>query len=110
MPDLRYDKFTFKVNVERSDGLDITYKNKKIERICTDAKVADRTYGNEMAEKIHMRIDEISAADTVEMMIQFHKYPLSFLVGGNPLLLGGGRSPVDFQTSTLAFDIFLYSG
>lgn len=25
-----------------------------------------------MAEKIHMRIDQISAADTVEMMIQFH--------------------------------------
>ena len=25
-----------------------------------------------MAEKIHQRIDEISAADTVEMMIRFH--------------------------------------
>ena len=50
--------------------MDITYKNKKIEKVCTDAKVADRTYGNEMAEKIHMRIDEISSADTVEMMIQ----------------------------------------
>lgn len=25
-----------------------------------------------MAAKIHQRIDEISAADTVEMMIQFH--------------------------------------
>ena len=25
-----------------------------------------------MAEKIHMRIDEISSADTVEMMIQGH--------------------------------------
>ena len=52
--------------------MDITYKNKKIEKVCTDAKVADRTYGNAMAEKIQMRIDEISAADTVEMMIQFH--------------------------------------
>ena len=40
--------------------------------VCTDAKVADRTYGNEMAEKIHMRIDKISSADTVEMMIQCH--------------------------------------
>lgn len=49
----------------------ITYKNKQIEKGCTDAKAADRAYGNKMAEKIHMRIDEISAADTVEMMIQF---------------------------------------
>lgn len=28
--------------------------------------------GREMAEKIHHRIDEIVAADTVEMMMQFH--------------------------------------
>ncbi len=52
--------------------MDITYKNKKIEKVCTDAKTAERTYGNEMADKIHQRIDEITAADTVEMMIQFH--------------------------------------
>lgn len=52
--------------------MDITYKNKKIEKICTDAKAAERAYGREMAVKIHQRIDEIAASDTVEMMIQFH--------------------------------------
>ena len=52
--------------------MDITYKNRKIEKICTDAKTAERTYGREMADKIHQRIDEIDAADTVEMMIKFH--------------------------------------
>ena len=52
--------------------MDITYKNNKLQKICTDAKVADRTYGSEMSEKIQMRIDEIKAADTVEEMIQFH--------------------------------------
>lgn len=52
--------------------MDITYKNKKIEKICTDAKIADKIYGKEMAERIHQRIDEISAADTIEVMIQFH--------------------------------------
>ena len=52
--------------------MDITYKNKKIEKICTDDKTAERTYGREMADKLHQRIDEIDAADTVEMMIQFH--------------------------------------
>ena len=51
--------------------MDITYKNKKIENVCTDAKVSDRSYGNEMTEKIQMRIGEIQAADTVEEMIQF---------------------------------------
>lgn len=52
--------------------MDITYKNRKIEKVCTDAKIAERTYGREMADKIHQRIDEIDAADTVEMMIKFH--------------------------------------
>ena len=52
--------------------MDITYKNNKLEKVCTDAKVAERSYGKEMAEKIQMRIDELVAADTIEMMIQFH--------------------------------------
>ena len=52
--------------------MEITYKNHKIEKICTNAQVAEKFYGKEMAEKIHMRLDQISAADTVEMMIQFH--------------------------------------
>jgi len=55
-----------------AEHLDITYKNKKIEKVCTDAKAAEKAYGRKMAEKIHQRIDEILAADTVEMMIQFH--------------------------------------
>lgn len=50
--------------------MDITYKSKKLERICTNAKVAERSYGREMADKIQMRIDQIMAAETVEMMIQ----------------------------------------
>ena len=52
--------------------MDITYNNKKIEKVCTDAKTAERSYGREIDDKIHQRIDEISAADTVEMMIKFH--------------------------------------
>ena len=52
--------------------MDITYNNKKIEKVCTNAKTAERIYGREMTDKIHQRIDEISAADTVEMMIKFH--------------------------------------
>ena len=52
--------------------MDITYKSNKIKRICTDAEIAERTYGREMANKIQQRIDEISAADTVELMLKFH--------------------------------------
>ena len=52
--------------------MEITYKNKKIEKVCTDARTAERAYGREMACKIHQRIDEISASETVEMMIHFH--------------------------------------
>ena len=52
--------------------MDITYKTRKLERICTDARAAEKAYGREMSGIIHQRIDEIAAADNVEMMIQFH--------------------------------------
>ena len=48
------------------------YKSKKLEKICTNAKIAEKLYGTEMAEKIHQRIDEIKAADTIEMMLKYH--------------------------------------
>ena len=50
----------------------ITYKSKNMEKVCTDAKAAERAYGREMAMKIHHRIDEIKAAETVEMMVECH--------------------------------------
>lgn len=52
--------------------MDITYKNNKIKKVCIDANTANKIYGQAMAAKIHLRIDQISAADTVEMMIKFH--------------------------------------
>lgn len=58
--------------MKRGAGLVITYKNIKIKKICTDVKIADKAYGRKMTEKIHQRIEQITAADTVEMMMQFH--------------------------------------
>ncbi|MCD8069380.1 MAG: type II toxin-antitoxin system RelE/ParE family toxin [Lachnospiraceae bacterium] len=52
--------------------MEITYKPQKLEKICTNAKTAEKVYGTVMAEKIHQRVDEIYAAENVEMMIQFH--------------------------------------
>ncbi len=52
--------------------MEITYKSKKLERVCLDASVAERSYGRDMADKIQMRIDQIRASETVEMMIQLH--------------------------------------
>ncbi len=52
--------------------MDITYKTRKLKKICPDAKAAEKAHGREMAEIIHQRIDEINAADNVEMMLQFH--------------------------------------
>lgn len=54
-----------------SDLLQIEYKSKRIEKICTDASTAGKKYGIEMAAKIQQRIGEINAAETVEQMIQF---------------------------------------
>lgn len=53
------------------DGLKITYKTHKLERVCTDASIARKEYGSEMAERIAQRINELRAADTVDMLVQF---------------------------------------
>ena len=50
----------------------VEYNSKGIEKVCTNAAVAEKKYGAEMAEKIQMRIDQIKAADSVEQMIQYH--------------------------------------
>ncbi len=50
----------------------IVYNNKSIEKVCTNASIAEKKYGAEMAKKIQMRIDQIKASDSVEQMIQFH--------------------------------------
>ncbi len=63
--------FTLTTN-KRGGEVKITYKNKKIEKECTNVKTSDKIYGKHMTEKIHMRIDQIASADTIEMMIQYH--------------------------------------
>ena len=50
----------------------IRYKNHKLYRVCTNAAAARKAYGGEMARRIHQRIDELTAADTVEMMVRYH--------------------------------------
>ena len=49
--------------------MQIEYKSNGLEKVCTNADVAERKHGKNMAAKIHQRIDEISAADSVEMLI-----------------------------------------
>ena len=51
--------------------MDIKYKNKAIEKVCTKQSEAIRRYGPRMAEKIDQRIGEIMSADSVDLMINF---------------------------------------
>ncbi|MBR3403707.1 MAG: type II toxin-antitoxin system RelE/ParE family toxin [Firmicutes bacterium] len=51
--------------------MEITYKSKKLQKICTNAKTAEKEYGVRMSELIHQRIDQIQAADSVELLIRF---------------------------------------
>lgn len=51
--------------------LNVIYKTNKLERICTNASVAQKEYDQEMAGKISQRIGELKAAVSVEMLVQF---------------------------------------
>lgn len=51
--------------------MEVTYKSTRLEKLCTNAYAAEKKYGIQMAEKIKLRIDQISATLSVEMMLQF---------------------------------------
>ena len=50
--------------------MEITYANKKVKAVCTNASEAEKQYGKKMAAKIHRHIDEITAAVSIEMLVQ----------------------------------------
>ncbi|MBQ9537115.1 MAG: hypothetical protein IJU79_04920 [Desulfovibrionaceae bacterium] len=52
--------------------MDIRYANRKIEVVCTNAQAALKAHGQAMAQKIHMRIDQLQAADSIDDLIQCH--------------------------------------
>lgn len=51
--------------------MEIAYKSKKVKMVCTDFKKAHRAYGERMAEKIHQRISELRAAESIDMLVQY---------------------------------------
>ncbi len=51
--------------------MQIKYKSKKLERICNDFGDAKKRYSEEMAGKIQQRIQELSAADSIIILLQF---------------------------------------
>lgn len=51
--------------------MQIRYKNNKLKEVCTNINKAEKKHGTEMAEKIHLRIKQISAATSVEMLLQY---------------------------------------
>lgn len=59
----------------------VNYRNRKIEKVCTNAQAARKTYGDIMARKIHQRIDELNTADSVEMMVQYRIGSCHLLTG-----------------------------
>jgi hypothetical protein len=52
--------------------LEVQYKDKKIYKVCTNANAARKQYGENMARKIHQRVDALSAADSIDMLVQYH--------------------------------------
>ncbi len=50
--------------------MDIVYRTRRLERVCTDYSVAKKTYGERMAVMIHRRIDEMTAAVSIEEMVK----------------------------------------
>jgi proteic killer suppression protein len=51
--------------------LEISFKTKKLERVCIDFASAKKKYSLEMAGKISQRLNELQAANSVENLVQY---------------------------------------
>lgn len=61
--------------------MQVKFRSRQIEKICTNASAATKKYGKRTAGLIHQRIDEISAAVSIEMLVQFRIGRCHQLVG-----------------------------
>ncbi len=98
--------------------MDIHYKTRKLQKVCTNASTARKTYGAEMAIKIHQRIDELHAIESVELMIKYrigrchaltgdrmnqyaldlvHPYRMIFIVIDNDIQIAEIQEIVDYH-------------
>jgi len=64
--------------------LEIEYRSRRLKKVCTNACEAEKDHGKSMAAKIHQRIDEITAADSVGQLIQYR-------IGGCHILKGNRK-------------------
>ena len=60
---------------------EIRYKTKKLEKECTIYSVTKKTYGEKMAYLIHLRIKQITAADSIEELLKFSIGRCHHLIG-----------------------------
>lgn len=51
--------------------MEVKYKTKKLMKICEDAHIATKAYGDKMAIKIQLRIDQIKASNDVIELVTF---------------------------------------
>lgn len=51
--------------------IEVHYRTRKLQKVCEKLDVAVKKYGVEMADKIHIRIDQIKNADNVLQLVQY---------------------------------------
>jgi proteic killer suppression protein len=61
--------------------LDILFAKKKLEKICNNFKQLQKVYGEKQAKKIHQRLDELYAADSLSDISYLPPQRLHQLVG-----------------------------
>ena len=52
-------------------SLEVRYKTKQLEKVCTSRKEAVKKYNDNMAEKIFTRIGQIEATDSIDDLVKY---------------------------------------
>ncbi|MGL5978649.1 MAG: type II toxin-antitoxin system RelE/ParE family toxin [Erysipelotrichaceae bacterium] len=86
--------------------MQIVYKTKKLEKLCSSFELVQKKYSSAIAEKVMLRLDQLSAFETVEQLISSRLGRCHKLVGDRASqyaldLVGGYRLVFEKVENTL---------
>ncbi|MBQ7891032.1 MAG: type II toxin-antitoxin system RelE/ParE family toxin [Erysipelotrichaceae bacterium] len=82
--------------------IEIEYRNKKVEDLCTNYKKARKELNSIVAEKLHALINLIESADTLQDIAQMKQYHLHPLLGNRE-----GQYALDIAGRTSSYRLII---
>ena len=76
--------------------MDIRYKNNKIRKVCTEARLARRKYGLSMADLLEVRLKQLIVATSIDWLVKNELVVVILYMGTDWTICYGLNTPISF--------------